>query len=94
MFHISVKPSRYHSLKKCKSTPCMLMKWKSYIKADSSIIWSRMCGGANQYIFMVEGGGEKLISRFLLVSCLFKLNFETEEEIALVWSFLDQIPYG
>lgn len=70
------------------------MKWKSYIKADSSIIWSRMCGGANQYIFMVEGGGEKLISRFLLVSCLFKLNFETEEEIALVWSFLDQIPYG
>lgn len=91
-----MKPSTHHGLKKkkSKSTPCMLMKLKSYIKADSSIIWSRMCGGANQYIFMVEGGGEKLISRFLLASCFFKLKFEKEEKIALLWSFLDQLPYG
>jgi len=51
----------------------MLMKCKSYIKTDSSVIWSRMCGRANQCIFTVEGGGEELISRFLLVIGLFKL---------------------
>lgn len=54
------------------------MKCKSYIETGSSLVWSGMCGGANQYIFMVEGGGEKLISRsvdFLLVICLFKIVF-------------------
>lgn len=68
-----MNPRRYDNFKKSKSTACILMKCKSYIKTDSSVIWSRMCDGANQCIFTVEEGGEELISRVLLVIRLFKL---------------------
>lgn len=55
--------------KKSKARACFACQWSGSlnIKADSSVIWSRMRGEANQYIFMVERGREKLISRSLLV---------------------------
>lgn len=41
---------RYDNFKKSKTMAYVLMKGKSDIKTDSSVIWSRMCGGANQRI--------------------------------------------
>lgn len=48
---------KYDNFKKSKTTAYVLMKGKSDIKTDSSVIWSRVCGGAKQHVFTVEGGG-------------------------------------